>query len=144
MNTAVFTDAETVGFYSPAVITPPGAQLVSVAGQLSTDVDGNSVGVGDFETQLRTVFGHLDSVLTASGSSLAEVVKFTTYLVDPDHIAEFYRVRELIFADLYPNRRPPGNTLLVIQRLVRPEFLVEIEALATTHTPIPEGALHVG
>ncbi|WP_232716764.1 RidA family protein [Gordonia metallireducens] len=144
MNSAVFTDSEPVGFYSPAVVAPPNAQLVAIAGVLSTDVDGNSIGTGDFETQLRTVFANMAKTLEAANSSLSDVVKFTTYLVDPDHIAEFYRVRELIFADLYPNRRPPGNTLLVVQRLVRPEFLVEIEAIATTHTPFPEGGPHVG
>ncbi|ANY25014.1 MULTISPECIES: RidA family protein [Gordonia] len=144
MNSAVFTEAETVGFYSPAVVAPVGAQLVAIAGVLSTDAAGNSVGTGDFEKQLRTVFTNMATTLEAANSSLVDVVKFTTYLVDPDHIAEFYRVRELIFADLYPNRRPPGNTLLVVARLVRPEFLVEIEAIATTHTPLSEGFPHVG
>ncbi|MGW0038368.1 RidA family protein [Gordonia sp. NPDC003376] len=144
MNSAVFTEFETVGFYSPAVVTPPDAQLVAVAGVLSTDSSGNSIGAGNFEIQMRTVFTNMAQTLAAAGSSLTDVVKFTTYLVDPDHIAEFYRVRELIFADLYPERRPPGNTLLVVQRLVRPEFLVEIEAIATTNTTLPEGHPHVG
>lgn len=132
MNRVVRTAGRTVGLYSPAVVTPPGARAVFVSGVLSVDLDGESVGHGDFETQMRTVFALLGDTLAAAGSSFAELVKMTTYLVDPAHIAEFYRVREGLFAELYPKGSPPGNTLLVVSRLVRPEFLIEIEGVATT------------
>jgi enamine deaminase RidA (YjgF/YER057c/UK114 family) len=45
-------------------------------------------------------------------------------------IEPFYAVRESLFATLYPAGEYPGNTLLVVSRLVRPEFLIEIEAIA--------------
>lgn len=131
-NAVAGTGGKTVGFYSPAVICPPGASLVAVSGVLSVDRDGITLGVGNFELQMRTVFRLLGETLDAAGSSFAELVKMTTYLVDPGHIDDFYRIREDIFADLYPLRRPPGNTLLVVSRLVRPEFLIEIEGFATT------------
>jgi 2-iminobutanoate/2-iminopropanoate deaminase len=126
------TAGKTVGYYSPAVVCPPGASLVAVSGVLSVDLDGASVGEGNFELQMRTVFSLLADTLKAAGSSLAHLAKMTTYLIDPEHIADFYRIREELFADLYPGANPPGNTLLVVQRLVRPEFLIEIEGLATT------------
>jgi enamine deaminase RidA (YjgF/YER057c/UK114 family) len=119
-----------VGLYSHAVPLPAGSTLLAVSGQLSVDASGTSVAVGDFEGQMRQVFANLATVLGAAGSSLESVVKMTTYLVDPDHIAEFYRVREALFASLFPDAVYPGNTLLVVSRLVRPEFLIEIEALA--------------
>ncbi len=136
-NTAVHTAGRTVGYYSPAVVCPPGASLVAVSGVLAVDLEGNSVGVGDFELQMRTVFRLLEETLTAAGSCLAHLAKMTTYLIDPGHIADFYRIREDLFADLYPGRNPPGNTLLIVQRLVRPEFLIEIEGFATTCAPLP-------
>ncbi len=129
---AIRTAGKTVGYYSPAVVCPPGASLVAVSGVLSVDLDGATVGEGNFELQMRTVFQLLAETLKAAGSSLAHLAKMTTYLVDPDHIADFYRIREELFVDLYPGGNPPGNTLLVVQRLVRPEFLIEIEGLATT------------
>ncbi|WP_099022415.1 RidA family protein [Mycolicibacterium palauense] len=132
-NGVAGTGGKTVGFYSPAVICPPGASLAAISGVLSVDRAGATVGAGDFELQMRTVFTLLGQTLTAAGSSFGELVKMTTYLVDPTHIDDFYRIREDIFAQLYPQRRPPGNTLLVVARLVRPEFLIEIEGIATTH-----------
>jgi len=120
-----------VGLYSHAVPIPSGRQLLCVSGQLSVDADGTSVAEGDFDAQMRQVFSNLATVLVAAGSDLGDVMKMTTYLVDPSHIDDFYRVREELFADIFPDGVYPGNTLLVISRLVRPEFLIEIEALAT-------------
>ncbi|CAN5660289.1 RidA family protein [soil metagenome] len=120
-----------VGLYSHAVPIPAGRRLLCVSGQLSVDSDGNSVAEGDFDAQMRQVFTNLATVLAAAGSDLGDVMKMTTYLVDPAHIDDFYRVRAELFQDLFPDGVYPGNTLLVISRLVRPEFLIEIEALAT-------------
>lgn len=131
-NAVASTGGRTVGYYSPAVVCPPGASMVLISGVLSVDPEGDTVGAGDFETQMRTVFRLLGDTLRAAGSSFAELAKMTTYLVDPGHIDDFYAIREDIFAELYPGRRPPGNTLLVVQRLVRAEFLIEIEGIATT------------
>lgn len=126
------TGGRTVGYYTPAVVCPPGASLVLISGVLSVDLDANTVGVGNFEAQMRNVFQLLGRTLEAAGSSFKELAKMTTYLVDADHIEPFYRIREEIFADLFPGENPPGNTLLVVQRLVRPDFLIEIEGIATT------------
>ena len=57
-------------------------------------------------------------------------MKFTTYLVSAELISQFYEVREELFPELYPSGKYPPNTLLVIDRLVKPEFLLEIEAIA--------------
>lgn len=123
-----------VGLYSHAVPVPAGATLLAVSGQLSVGADGESLHTGDFDAQMRQVFDNLLTVLAAAEAGPAEIVKMTTYLVDPAHVDAFYRVREGLFAELYPDGTFPGNTLLVVQRLVRPEFLIEIEALAAIPT----------
>ncbi|MDX1888117.1 RidA family protein [Mycolicibacterium sp. 050158] len=130
----VRTGGRTVGYYTPAVVCPPGASLVMISGVLSVDLDANTVGAGDFEAQMRNVFHLLGQTLEAAGSSFAELAKMTTYLVDPAHVEPFYRIREEIFADLFPGQNPPGNTLLIVQRLVRADFLIEIEGIAVTST----------
>jgi len=119
----------TVGLYSHAVPAPAGATLLFVAGQLSVDAHGNAVAVGDFEGQVQATFSNLETVVTGSGGSMDGVVKMTTYLVDPEHVDRFYEERERLFKDLYPTAVYPANTLLVVQRLVRPEFLIEVEAI---------------
>jgi enamine deaminase RidA (YjgF/YER057c/UK114 family) len=133
--TPVLGLAPTVGLYSQAVPLPAGATPLFIAGQLSVDAAGQAVAVGDFEGQVRAVFTNLRAVLRGSGSDLAGIVKMTTYLIDPDHIDRFYEERARLFADYYPDGAYPANTLLVVQRLVRPEFLVEIEAVAAVSTP---------
>jgi enamine deaminase RidA (YjgF/YER057c/UK114 family) len=120
--------APTVGLYSHAYAAPAGMQLVAVAGQLAVDHQGESL-VGSFEEQMRAVVHSLDCVLSPFGG-LSAVVKFTTYLTNPDNIARFYAEREQLWPAYLGSAPYPPNTLLVVQRLVRPEFLIEIEALA--------------
>jgi 2-iminobutanoate/2-iminopropanoate deaminase len=134
-NTVVRTSGRTVGYYSPAVVTAAESRTVYLSGVLSVDAEGDSVGAGDFELQMRTVFRLLGETLAAAGSSFAQLAKMTTYLVDPEHVADFYRIRVPLFEELFPQGNPPGNTLLVVKRLVRPEFLIEVEGIATTTRP---------
>lgn len=131
-NVVIQPGGKTVGLYSPAVAVPANSSLMFISGVLSVDLEGQSVGIGDFEAQMRTVFTLLGQTLAAAGSTWSDLVKMTTYLTTADHIDPFYEVREALFSDLYPKRNPPGNTLLVVRRLVRPEFLIEIEGIATT------------
>lgn len=119
-----------IGLYSHVVSLPEPSQIVAIAGQLAVDEDGAVVGGGSLEDQARQAFVNLGHALTSANMTFADVLKFTTYLTRADLIEPFYTVREEIFADLYPQRNYPGNTLLVVSRLVREEFLIEIEALA--------------
>jgi enamine deaminase RidA (YjgF/YER057c/UK114 family) len=117
------------GMYSH-VSHDTGLGLLFVAGQLSFDKSGNIVGKGDFAAQMRQVFANLDGALKAAGSGFDHVLKFTTYLTRDENIAGFYETRQSLFAEIYPNKAYPPNTLLVISRLVKPECLIEIEAIA--------------
>jgi len=103
--------------------------LTFVAGQVGIHVDGSLAGP-DLPAQMRQTFANIDAALKARGGSVANVMKFTTYLTDASLIAPFYETREQVFAELYPDGAYPPNTLLVIDRLVRPEYLIEIEAVA--------------
>jgi enamine deaminase RidA (YjgF/YER057c/UK114 family) len=120
----------TIGLYSHAIPLPTDARLLFVSGQLSVDPAGQPVAVGDFDGQLRTVFGHVFDVVRHAGGAPSSVIKMTTYLVNADNVADFYEGRARLFDSLFPTGKYPGNTLLVVQRLVRPEFLIEIEAVA--------------
>jgi len=125
----------TVGLYSQAVPLPVDTTPLFIAGQLSVDAAGEAIAVGDFEGQVRTVFANLEAVVRGSGGAMDGVMKMTTFLVDPDHIARFYEERERLFQELYADGTYPANTLLVVERLVRPEFLIEIEAVAAVASP---------
>ena len=137
-----------VAYENPAALGEPLGQyshlsragdLVLVAGQVGVLADGSVAGE-DFPSQMRQVFANIRAALEATGGGLESVMKFTTYLVDASLISEFYGVREELFPELYPAGKYPPNTLLVIDRLVRPELLLEIEAIAyvpTSRAPEP-------
>jgi enamine deaminase RidA (YjgF/YER057c/UK114 family) len=121
---------EPIGLYSHGALMSRPSRLLYVAGQLAVDREGQVVGAGDFDTQMRQVFTNLGHVLGDAGMEFADVLKFTTYLIAPDDVESFYATRAELFPTLFPTEAYPPNTLLVIQRLVRPEFLIEIEAVA--------------
>lgn len=98
---------------------------VYIAGQIAKDRQGNVVGAGDIRAQARQVYTNLKAVAEAAGGGLQHVVKMTTYLTDPRFIDPWREVR----AEFFGEPMPP-NTLLVIDGLVTPEFLIEVEAVA--------------
>jgi len=123
--------AAPIGLYSQLARLSGGAQhLIFIAGQLSVDADGASVGEGDFPAQMRQVFANIGAVLGAEGLGFDSIAQMTTYLHGAELIGEFYRVREGLFKELFPAGAFPPNTLLVVSRLVRPEFLIEVQCIA--------------
>jgi enamine deaminase RidA (YjgF/YER057c/UK114 family) len=104
------------------------SEFLFIAGQVGTDKDGKAP--ADFEAQCGLVFANIGAALTSQGASFANLVEFTTYLVHAQDIAKFmtYRTRE--FPKLFKGAAYPPNTLLIIDRLVREEFLIEVSAVA--------------
>jgi enamine deaminase RidA (YjgF/YER057c/UK114 family) len=117
-----------LGLYSHGMIVPAG-DLVVVAGQVGTTPMGQVAGP-DVVAQTRQAFDNVRVVLEAAGCTLRDVVRFQTFLTGAEHIAGFMEAREAVFAVQYPGGVYPPNTLLVVSRLVRPDLLVEIEAMA--------------
>ncbi|MCY3829240.1 MAG: RidA family protein [Rhodospirillaceae bacterium] len=117
------------GLYSNATAVPAGPTL-HIAGQLAVGRDGSVVGKGDFDAQMRQVLDNLSAVLEGAGLGFNHIVKFTTYLVHSQDIERFMAVRAEAFPALFGGETYPPNTLLIVDRLVKEEFLIEIEAVA--------------
>jgi len=104
-------------------------KIVYIAGQVALDKSGNLVGKDDFHTQVQQVFENLKAAVEASGGDFKSVVKLNYYCaasVDPSQMAVVREVR-----DKYVNTaNPPTSTFVFVQRLVRPEWLIEVEAVA--------------
>jgi len=96
-----------------------------IAGQVAQDVEGQLVGKGDFETQVRQVYTNLTNILEESGGNLQNIVKMTTFLTHYNYIETYRSVRN----EYFPEPCPP-NTLLIIESLATPDYMVEIEAIA--------------
>lgn len=102
--------------------------LVFVSGQVSQDITGAIVGKGDVAAQAEQVFANLRAVLEASGSGLDRVGKITVYTVKPEYRPAIAAAREKVFAAV---GHFPASTYVVISALAVPDWLVEIEAVAT-------------
>ncbi len=111
--------------FSPGVRV---GELLFISGQVAQDNDGNTVGVGDCEAQTRHVMSRIQTIAAAAGSSMADAVKITTFITDISDYPAFSRVR----SETFPNN-PPASSTVVVAGLVRPEFLVEVEAVV--HIP---------
>ena len=84
----------------------------------------------DFDAQAARVFANVRLALESAGASWKNVVQFTTYLTDAKWIEGFMAYRRREFPRMYAGAPYPPNTLLIIDRLVREEFLIEVQAIA--------------
>lgn len=121
-----------LGMYSH-VSRAAGGTTIFVAGQVAMNPQGELVGRGDFAAQMRQVFRNLSAALISANATFADVAKFTTYLKRENDIPAFMTTRKELFAEIYPDGDYPPNTLVVIQRLVEPDLLIEIEAIAVSN-----------
>ena len=104
------------------------SEYLFIAGQIGTDKNGKAS--ADFEAQCTLVFEAIGAALASQGAGFPNIVSFTSYLVHSQDIPKFaaYRARE--FPRLFPGGAFPPNTLLVVDRLVREDLLVEVAAVA--------------
>lgn len=122
-------------YCAPAVFDPPtyaqamkvtgGTTLLFLSGQVAYDLQGNPVHRGDVAAQARVVFQAIQAHLEAAGGSLADLVKLTTYLTDIRHRADILPVREAFFG-----KKLPASTLVAVDSLAHPDWLIEVEAIA--------------
>ena len=128
-------------FISPKTLIAPGpagyshiakvnsGTIVYLSGQVPSDASGKMVGEGDFEAQVEQVFHNLKIAVEAAGGTMADIVKLNYYVVAELDQATVPKLRPI--RDRYINvENPPASTFLVVTRLMRPGWLIEIEAVA--------------
>ena len=101
-------------------------QPMFLAGQVALDPSGAVVGKGDFRAQTEQVFENLKAVVEAAGGSFGDIIKLNIYVVEVSHLAEYREVRDRYIDP----QHPPASTLVQVAALFRPDFLIEIEAVA--------------
>ncbi len=109
--------------FTPVVRTGP---TVYLAGQVARNAAGQLVGPGDITAQAHQVFQNLRAALAAAGAGFEHLVRITIYLTDVRHREPFNAVqRTHLTANL------PASTLLIVAGLAQPEYLVEVDAIAS-------------
>ena len=110
------------------IVAAEGKKLVFCAGQTAWDKDNNLIGGDDLGKQMEKTLENIGIALAEAGATMKDVCRLTIYIVDYnpgmlDTIGE-----ELNKA--FDKDALPANTLLGIQALALPDFLVEMEATA--------------
>ena len=99
--------------------------LIMLAGQVAVDVDGNTVGGDDIRGQTRQVYENIKAALEAAGAGMADIIRLTVYITEPANVPGCMEVRQTYFNEPYP-----ASTLLIVSGLAKPEWLIEIDAIA--------------
>ena len=99
--------------------------MIYVSGQAAINMEGEMVGVGDFDAQADQAFENLQAVLRAGGSDLSKIIKVTIFLKDMGNFGKMVALREKYFTPPYP-----ADTIVEITGLALPELEIEIEAMA--------------
>ena len=108
--------------------------LIFLSGQAALDLDGNLVGVGDFDAQAEQAFENLRTVLDAADSSMDKLVKVTIYLTDMANFGKIVALRERYFSSPWP-----ADTLVEVSALALPELMIEIEGIALVEGQVTAG-----
>jgi enamine deaminase RidA (YjgF/YER057c/UK114 family) len=109
------------------VVAATGSRLVFVAGQAADDEQGNLVGAGDLAAQARQAFANVGRCLAAARARPEQVARITIYVAGhrPEYLPLISAARIAVFGD-----HKPADTLLGVQTLAEPGYLIEVEAIA--------------
>ena len=115
--------ARQIGTYSDAVEAPASERWLITAATPGLDASGKVP--SDFAAQAELAWSHIVTMLERADMSVHDLVKVTQYLVRSSDIAAYAEVRAR-----HLGSARPVSLLLIVPGLVRPEFLLEIEACA--------------
>ena len=102
---------------------------IYVAGQVSHDDDGNILGAGDMDVQMRSAYANIAKVLAKYGATIDSVVEETVYATDMEAAME---ARSRMKDEVFSGSPIVASTIVQIERLAVPEFMVEIRCTART------------
>ena len=111
------------GAYSHGIEVPPNARWLFISGQLGITPEGK-VREGT-AAQAEQAWANIINILKDAGMGVQDLVKVTHYLLRAGDIAGYIKVRTRFLGDARP-----ASMLLIVPELVKPEFLLEIEAIA--------------
>lgn len=114
-----------LGRFSQAIKVSAAGDLLFISGLTSRDADGSVVGQGDIRVQTETILENMTKLLTEAGGTMADVVKVTLFIREMGLFDQIHEVRARFFKPPYP-----ASSMVEVSRLVSPEHLIEIEAIA--------------
>jgi 2-iminobutanoate/2-iminopropanoate deaminase len=100
---------------------------IYISGQVSHDDNGNIVGTGDMEAQMRQAYANIKKVLVQFGTNMDNIVDEILFVTDMNTaFAAAVKCRQEIFS----GTPVVASTIIQIQRLAFPELMIEIRCVA--------------
>jgi len=120
---------------NPSGINKPGGyhhvvkdgNTIYVAGQVSRDKDGNTVGVGDGAAQAEQIFSNIKVALESVGSDMSHINKLNVFLIHREDMPAYRAAR----GKYIPDDALPASTLIMCSGLADPDFRMEVEVIAS-------------
>jgi 2-iminobutanoate/2-iminopropanoate deaminase len=116
---------EPMGHFSQAIAIEAKGKLVFISGMTARCPDGTIAGIGDVEAQTRQVCENLKSAVEAAGGTMENICRVDVYVRNIEHFDKIHKVRREYF-----KAPAPASTMVEVTKMVSPEYLIEINAIA--------------
>ena len=114
-----------VGVFSQATMVEAKGKLVFISGMTARRPDGSIAGIGDITEQTRQVCENIKAAVEAAGGTLDDVCRVDVYVRNMEHFEAIHKVRSQYFKSPLP-----ASTMVEVTKMVSPEYLIEINAIA--------------
>ncbi len=127
------------GIYAHGVEAPETTRTVYVSGQVGVSPEGHLP--ADFAGQCHQAISNVEAVLNEAGMGLSNIIKMSFYLVRREDMGGLVEVRKAMLDGVQP-----AITTVFVAGLVEPEWLVEVEAIASAakRKPVQKLVRHLG
>lgn len=116
---------EPMGHFSQAIEIDAAGKLVFISGMTARRADGTIAGIGDIEGQTRQVCENIKAAVEAAGGTMDDICRVDVYVRNIEHFEKIHRVRREYFKS-----PPPASTMVEVTKMVSPDYLIEINAIA--------------
>ena len=117
--------AQPSGHFSHATMAAAEGRMVFISGMTSRRPDGSIAGIGDIEAQTRQVCENLKAAVEEAGGTLDDICRVDVYVRNMEHLDLIHKVRREYF-----KAPAPASTMVEVTKMVSPEYLIEISAIA--------------
>ncbi|ANN61970.1 RidA family protein [Mesorhizobium sp. B1-1-9] len=116
------------GHFSQASITEAKGKLLFISGMTARKADGTIAGIGDVSIQTRQVLDNVKAAVEEAGGTLEDICRVDVYVRNIEHFDAIHKVRR----EYFPNEAP-ASTMVEVSKMVKPEYLIEISAIAVLY-----------
>jgi reactive intermediate/imine deaminase len=113
------------GHFSQAIATEARGRMVFISGMTARRPDGSIAGIGDIDAQTRQVCENLKSAVEAAGGTMEDICRVDVYVRNIEHFDKIHQVRRQYFTP-----PAPASTMVEVTKMVSPDYLIEISAIA--------------